>query len=127
MLLCSMFAWLGMMLLAILNGLIRERFYSYRFGELAAHQVSTVTLLLLLAGYVVLLAQFWSLRTITEALITGVLWLVMTLAFEWGFGRYVAGHSWQRLLADYNLTAGRIWVLIPLWMLIAPLLFLVRR
>jgi hypothetical protein len=53
----------------------------------------------------------------------------MTLAFEFLFGHYVAGHSWRRLPADYDLSAGRVWVFAPLWVALAPPLLyrLMRR
>ena len=35
------------------------------------------------------------------------MWLGLTLAFEFGFGRLVAKQSWEQLLADYNVAAGR--------------------
>ena len=123
----AILTWLGMMLLAILNGLLRERFFRTRFDELTAHQISTIVLLLLLTGYCALLAQSWPLHSMTEAWTVGVIWLALTLLFECGFGHYVAKHPWRRLLADYNLLAGRIWVLIPLWMLIAPSLLLLHH
>jgi hypothetical protein len=31
------------------------------------------------------------------------MWGVLTLAFEIGFGRFVVGATWERLLADYNV------------------------
>ena len=39
----------------------------------------------------------------------------MTLTFEFGFGRLVEGLSWSTMLADYDVTSDRIWVLVPLW------------
>jgi len=30
------------------------------------------------------------------------------------------GHPWRRLLGDYDLRAGRLWVLIPLWLAAGP-------
>ena len=126
MLLQTILAWLGMMLLAMCNGFIRERFFRSQFGELAAHQVSTIALLLLLTGYCTLLSQFWALHSMGEVWTVGITWLTMTLLFECGFGHYVAKHPWRHLLADYNLMAGRIWVFVPLWMLIAPPLLLLH-
>jgi hypothetical protein len=32
----------------------------------------------------------------------------------------VEGLSWTTMLADYDLTAGRIWLLVPLWTLVLP-------
>jgi len=43
--------------------------------------------------------------------------------FEFGFGHWVAGHSWRRLLADYKLLAGRLWALVLVWIGIAPWVF----
>jgi hypothetical protein len=44
----------------------------------------------------------------------------MTLTFEFGWGGLVEGLSWPTMLADYDLTAGRIWVLVPIWTAMAP-------
>ena len=42
----------------------------------------------------------------------GVIWLVLTIASEFLFGHYIARHSWTRLLADYDLSSGRLWSLV---------------
>jgi hypothetical protein len=62
-----------------------------------------------------------------EALAAGFLWLALTLAFDFLFGHFVDGHTWARLLADYDLAAGRVWVLIPLWVGLAPWVFRPRQ
>jgi hypothetical protein len=36
----------------------------------------------------------------------GVLWLVLTVAFELGFGHYIFGRSWSNLASDYNIREG---------------------
>src|SRR3954465_6319305 len=46
----------------------------------------------------------------------------VTIAFEFGFGRAVAQKPWEELLADYDLARGRLWLLIPAWMALGPLL-----
>jgi hypothetical protein len=58
----------------------------------------------------------------SQAIFIGLVWVVLTLIFEFGFGRY-PGRSWPQLLEDYNLLKGRIWILIPLWLAIAPYIF----
>lgn len=52
----------------------------------------------------------------------GAIWLVLTLAFEFGFGRLVAKRSWQVLLEDYNILKGRIWILVLATTLLGPYL-----
>ena len=44
--------------------------------------------------------------------------------FETALGRLVARQPWRVLLADYNLLAGRLWVLVPLWVLCGPYVML---
>ena len=57
------------------------------------------------------------------ALGIGLLWMALTVAFEFLFFHYVGGHLWAALLANYNLAAGRLWVLVLLCLLLAPSLF----
>ncbi len=109
-----------MMMLAIINGSIREGLYLERAGYIAAHQISTVILLFLISGYVWILTGRWCPDSARVAWNIGVLWLVLTLCFEFGFGHFIAGRPWEHLLFEYNIAAGRIWILIPLWVLTAP-------
>ncbi len=46
------FAWFGMMVLAVINGGLRDFAYKSLVGGMAAHQISTVVLIVLLAGYI---------------------------------------------------------------------------
>jgi hypothetical protein len=61
--------------------------------------------------------------SVVHAITVGAVWTLMTLAFEFTFGRWVAKHPWQRLLRDDNLAAGRLWSLVLLSIFLAPLFF----
>jgi hypothetical protein len=106
--------------LAIANGIARQAIYEGHVGDLQAHQISTTTLLAVVALYVWMLQRRWPIETTRTALAIGAVWVVLTLAFEFGFGRYVVGQSWGELLGAYNVANGRVWVLVPLWTLVAP-------
>jgi hypothetical protein len=120
MLLRYSLAWFALMVIAIVNGTVREFTYGRRVSELTAHQVSTVTGIFLTGAFVWFLNRVWPIETGSQAWAIGAIWLLMTIVFENGFGHFIAGHSWTRLLADYNLMAGRIWVLFLLWVLMMP-------
>jgi len=47
-----------------------------------------------------------------QALAIGLGWLVAAIAFEFGFGHFVDGLSWSRLLSDYDLSRGRLLLLV---------------
>lgn len=128
MLLKYLAAWFGMMIIAVINGSVREVLYKPHVGELAAHQISTLTLFIMFTAYFWFLDSIWPIETGVQAWTIGAIWVVMTLAFEFGVGRYVSGNSWSKVLYDYNLLAGRVWVFIPIWVLIAPyILFILRK
>ena len=116
-------AWIPMLLIAIANAALRDLWYGKRVTELQAHQISTITAIPLFAVYIWIVIRFWPPESSGQVLVVGVLWLGLTIAFEFLFGHYVSGLSWNRLFHDYNLAAGRIWVLIPLWLLVAPYIF----
>ncbi len=117
------FAWLILLVAAILNGALREAAYKNHLGELRAHQISTLTGIILFAVIVWALSRWWPLQSAKQAWSVGFLWLAMTLAFEFLFGHFVMGHPWAKLLHDYNLLAGRVWLLVLIWTTIAPYVF----
>jgi apolipoprotein N-acyltransferase len=55
-----------------------------------------------------------------EAVRVGLTWSVLTASFDFGFGHFVAGKSWRELAHDYDVTAGRVWIVILVWMAVAP-------
>ena len=112
--------WLAILVLASLNGAIRDLIVAPRIGDTAARAISTLVLCAL-----VLLVTWTSIRWVgpqsaRQALAVGLLWLVLTLTFEFGSGR-LAGKSWSVVLADYDVLRGRIWVLVPIVTFVAPL------
>lgn len=116
-------AWFGMMVLAILNGALRDFAYKQLVNELPAHQISTVILLLLFAGYFRFLTRRWPIESGRQAWAIGGMWFVMTEAFEFAMILLTAGHPWDKLLQSYDLFEGQVWLLIPLWVLIGPYVF----
>ena len=113
-------AWFPMIVIAIVNGLFREKFLANHFNELRAHQLSTASMIVLFGIYVWIIFKIWVPISSSTAIIIGLIWLVLTVIFEFLFGHYIAGHSWDKLLYDYNILKGRVWVLILIWITIAP-------
>ena len=116
----ALFIWLLIAVLANLNGALRQFVINPLSNEGAGHVIST----LMLAGIVLLttwLTIGWMRpSTAGEAWTIGAVWLLLTLAFEFGFGHFVFGKPWSVLLADHRLDQGRIWTLVPVITLLAP-------
>ncbi len=111
--------WFPMIILAVLNGTARDLGYKKYLGDLTAHQLSTISLIILLWLYISFVIKKFPPASVTQSINIGIAWLLLTLAFEFGFGLY-RGKSMNELFADYNLLKGRIWILIPIWTAIAP-------
>ena len=111
--------WFVLLVLAVANGTLREKGLVPKIGDRAGHVVSTV----LLAAAILVVSWFaipWiDPGTPARAWTVGLLWVAMTLAFEFGFGR-VRGRSWRKLFADYDVGRGRVWFLVPITTLVAP-------
>lgn len=113
-------AWIGLAIIGIINGVIREVGYGKFLGELLAHQVSSVTGIVLFGLFTWWLSLRWRMQSSGQAFTIGIIWLALTIAFEFLFGHYVMKHPWSRLLHDYNILEGRVWLLVLVWITIAP-------
>jgi hypothetical protein len=108
------------MVIAVANGIARNSWYGGSLSELRAHQVSSLTLIVLVGLSTWALYELRLFRSSGEARATGSIWLVLTVAFEFLFGHYVMKNPWSTLLHDYNILAGRIWLLVLAWIMIVP-------
>jgi hypothetical protein len=125
MILIYTLAWFPLVLLAILNGALREKGYRRFMSELRAHQLSTLIGIVLVGIYVWIMELLWPLESSQQAFQIGGIWLVLTILFEFGFGHYVMGHPWERLFHDYNILTGRVWLVFVIWTAISPLVIFI--
>jgi hypothetical protein len=116
--------WLGMLAIAITNGALRNVITQPFLGEEVARRFATALLLVAIALYVWWFERRHPISSARRAWQVGLAWTALTLTFEFGLG-LATGLSWTEMLADYDLTEGRIWVLVPLFIAVAP--NLVRR
>lgn len=116
-------SWIPGIPIAIVNGIIRTSLYTQFLPELRAHQLTTVSFIVLFGIYVWFVLKWLKLSSTQEAFQLGLTWLILTISFELLFGHFVMGHSWTSLFHDYNLLAGRVWVLVLVWIATAPIIF----
>lgn len=120
MILRAVAVWLVILVVAVVNGAVRETLVSPRFGAAAGHIASSIALSAA-AMLVAWLTIAWiAPASAGAAWATGGLWLLLTVAFEFLAGHYLFGDPWEKLLADYDLRRGRIWVLVLVATTCAP-------
>lgn len=112
--------WFVLLAVMMANGFLRVLVLQPRLGEEAARQAASLLGMGLILGASALFARRLGAPGSAALLGIGVLWLVLTLAFEFLFGHYVSGASWQALLAEYDISRGRLWPLVLSTTLLAP-------
>jgi len=112
--------WALMLIIAIILGAGREMLLTPAVGELSAHQIGSILFSVCIFLLVYSLIPTMKLTTHSAYWLLGISWVAMTVTFEFLFGHFVMGHSWSRLLADYNLLQGRLWILILMVTGISP-------
>jgi hypothetical protein len=114
--------WSCILGLASLNGALRDFGLTPALGDTIGRAISTVLLCVLIL-FVAWLSIGWiGPATGFDAVGVGGLWVFLTLAFEFLVGHYVFGKPWPMLLADYDVSQGRIWILALLVTFCAPFL-----
>ncbi|CAL2101689.1 conserved membrane protein of unknown function [Tenacibaculum sp. 190130A14a] len=112
--------WFPMIMIAIINGFFREKFLANYFNNLQAHQLSSVSMIMLLGVYIWFVFKVFFPASGNQAIFIGLIWLLFTVIFEFLFGYYAMGNSWNKLLSDYNVLEGKVWVFVLIWIAIAP-------
>jgi hypothetical protein len=112
--------WLALCGVAIVNGTVRQFLLVPRLGANAGHLASSVSLSLL-----ILLVAWLGIRWIgpgaaRQAWAVGAVWVLATVAFEFLVGHYLFRNPWSKLLADYDVRQGRVWVLVLIATALAP-------
>ena len=112
--------WLLILLLAIANGALREGVLLKSLERGTAFTLSGLVLIACVLA-VALTAIGWLGRlTVAQYALVGAFWLLLTLAFEFGFG-LLRGQSLAALLDAYRFKDGNIWPIVLAVAAAAPL------
>jgi hypothetical protein len=112
--------WCVLLLIASFNGVLREAVLIPRTGEFLGRLISPLLLSLFILILAWLTIRWIGASTREQVWLVGVVWLVLTLAFEFLAGHYLFHNSWSSLLADYDVLRGRLWPLVLITTLVAP-------
>ena len=115
----SFLIWLSIIPLAILNGGLREMVVNPLIGEKYGQPLSGVLLCII----IFVLCWFCIPRigrgTAKTYLLIGIWWILLTVLFETGFG-LLTGDSFAALIKAYDFTTGNLWLMVVIFVGIAP-------
>ena len=107
--------WLILIAVEFAHGILRALFLVPVVGDFRSRQIGVLTGSLLILLVVSIFIRWLHARTTKYLILVGLLWLILTVAFEFSFGHFVFGRSWSDLAADYDLPHGG---LLPFGMLV---------
>jgi hypothetical protein len=110
--------------LAILNGFIRDFTYLRVVGEWDAHQISSITLILILLVYGLFIRQSLAITSVQQAVTCGLVWALLTFTFESILELWVLHESLQQMLSHYR--HGEWWPLVLIFVGTLPLMLFLR-
>ena len=113
--------WLLLMAAEVVNGTVRTLWVAPVAGDFRARQLAVVSgsaLVLLIATAT---ARWLAADRPATLAAIGLSWVGLTLLFELGIGRFVAGYSWERLGQDYDVPNGGLLPFGLAVMAVAPL------
>lgn len=113
--------WLVILVFAFANGALRELLLLPALGRTTAYVASGVLLSLVILAIAFLGAPWVGRTTPAVALLVGLLWVGLTLAFEFGFGLFVQHKPLSALLEAYSFRDGNLWPLVLAVTAVAPL------
>ena len=112
-------AWLAVPLMAVGNGALRDLVYGRKMSDTLAHSLSVLPLLPVILAWAWLLARRSPLAGHPAGLRVGLIWLLLTLMFEFGLGA-LRGLELRAMLEQYDITQGHLWPLVPITMGVSP-------
>jgi hypothetical protein len=109
--------------IAIANGGLRLFTFAKTMTEPRAHQLSTLTGSVAIGAFIWFYVRMYPPSSNGQALLIGLVWAGLTIAFESVMGLVIQHLSLQQVMHEYNLLAGRVWLLFLIWLMLAPLIF----
>lgn len=111
--------WVGILVIAVANGVLRESVFVPEFGTSAAFVLSGLLLSVLIVGVAYCSLPWLNVSSPRVLFTVGVGWFVLTLAFEFSFGLW-QGKSLFDLLDAYTFKGGNIWPVVLTITVFAP-------
>ncbi len=82
--------------------------YEPRWGILLSHQIGMSTRIVYISVFAYFLLRYVRKYETKDLIHVGILWLGLTLAFEW-FGSFAMGRPVEEVLVGWNIFAGYMW------------------
>jgi hypothetical protein len=98
--------WVVLIVSETIHGTLRELLLRPYVGDLRARQIGVFTGMLIILGVASGFIRWIRAETSQALWLVGMVWVALTVSFEFSVGLFVLGYSWERMLEDYDVTQG---------------------
>jgi len=118
----ALLIWFGILILAIVNGTLREAVLIPVFGKFSGFILSGALLSIFILAVTYFTLPWFGAPASKKYFAIGFGWLLLTLVFEFTFGHFLQNKSWPQLFEAYAFKNGNIWPIVLLITAVAPYL-----
>jgi ABC-type transport system involved in multi-copper enzyme maturation permease subunit len=104
--------WFVIVIAAILNGTFREKVLVPVIGAEMALPLSGILLAVLVFLVAFMLVSSIGSSETKVYILLGLLWVILTLSFEFLFGHFIAGRSWHEIMQVFNVKKGDLFIVV---------------
>ena len=105
-----------------INGVVRELTYGKYMSGYTKYVVGTVSGMVLIGIAIYFINYFWPFQDRMQAFLVGVIWAALTIIFESAMILFMMKKDIRAVLREYNITKGRLWPFVLLFVIIFPVL-----
>ncbi|MCX7055542.1 MAG: hypothetical protein NTU56_15330 [Proteobacteria bacterium] len=102
----ALLVWLVIIVAELVHGTLRTLYLAPAIGDFPARRVGVFIGTALIFLIALAFTRWIGAQTRQQLLGIGLLWVVLTVMFEFGLGRGVFHYDWSRMLSDYDLSRG---------------------
>ena len=114
--------WLVIMLAESVHGTLRQIFLAPAVGDFTGRRIAFFTGMLLIFAVAILLIRWVAAPTVSGWFAVGMMWAILTLAFEFAIGYFALGYMRERMLEDYDVSRGGLMAFGIVYMVFVPYL-----
>lgn len=116
----ALIVWFLIIVAESIHGTLRQLFLAPLIGDFPARRVSVFTASLVIFLITYLFIRWISAPTDKALLGIGLVWVILTVSFEFILGILVLSYTWERILEDYDISRGGLMGFGLLFMFFAP-------
>jgi len=112
--------WFVIVIVAIFNGIFREKILVNLIGSKLALPLSGVLLAILVFLITLIFIPFIGSSVAKTYVWIGLFWLILTLSFEFLFGHFLAKKTWHEIMQVLNIKNGNLFIFVLFVTVISP-------